>query len=165
MRRSRQSRFSWKHLLISLGVIFTLYGVWYYYHQTQLPLTVAKKEAYALADKYGQLKTHTAFYWYNRQQTYFTVAGKNKQGQKVYVLIAKKGGKINIYSQNKGLSAGSAKAYVQSRYHPKKILKVALGLHKKQAVWEVSYLNRKNQLCYDLIAFKDGHVVKSIQNL
>ena len=70
MKRSRQSRFGWRKLLISLGVILALYGSWYYYHQTQALLTVAKDEAYALADKYGHLKTHTAFYRYNRQETF-----------------------------------------------------------------------------------------------
>ncbi|MCP0887710.1 DUF5590 domain-containing protein [Ligilactobacillus sp. WILCCON 0076] len=166
MRRTKKARFSWKQLIIVLCIILVGYGCWYSYHKAQEPLVAAKKEAYTLADKYANLKTHTAFYWYNREKTYYTVAGKNNKNEAVYVIVSKKGDKINIYSQSKGITAKKAKQYVQSNEKPKKILKVALGMKtKKQPVWEITYLNKKGELCYDLISFKSGKVIKSIQNI
>ncbi len=98
----------------------------------------AKKQATQLAQQYAGLKEETAFYHYNRNHTYYTVAGTNDKKQKIYAIVAQNGKKINH---------------------------TALGMHKNKPVWEISYLNSYGNLCYDLLDFKTGKVVKTIQNI
>lgn len=39
------------------------------------------------------------------------------------------------------------------------------GIFNDKVVWEVTYLNSKGNLCYDLINFKTGSYVQQINNL
>ena len=73
--------------------------------------------------------------------------------------------KINIYGQEDGISAETAKKAVRKRQEVKKITNVGMGMKGKTPVWEVTYLNAYGNLCYDIIAFKNGDIIKTIQNI
>ena len=45
------------------------------------------------------------------------------------------------------------------------ITNVGMGMKGKTPVWEVTYLNAYGNLCYDIIAFKNGDIIKTIQNI
>ena len=77
----------------------------------------------------------------------------------------KNGKKINIYGQEDGISAETAKKAVRKRQDVKKITNVGMGMKGKTPVWEVTYLNAYGNLCYDIIAFKNGDIIKTIQNI
>lgn len=165
MKKSNESSIVLRKTIILGSIIVILFALFAFYSYVQAPKRQAQKQAYALAQKYAHVNNPTAFYWYNRDKTYFTVAGTNNEKEKVYVIIFKNGNKINIYSQNKGISASQATKLVTDMRKPKKIINVALGMRKSEPVWEVSYRNAANNLCYDLISFKDGEVLKTIQNI
>ena len=148
-------------LIVIIVVVLLLWGG---FAIANHPKKVAEKQAVSLAKKYGHLKSTSAFYIYNRDQTYYTVAGKNKKKQKLLVLVSQKGN-IRVEKQADGLTAAEAKAKVRADEKPKKILKVALGVFNDKVVWEVTYRNQKGNLCYDLINFKNGKYVQQINNL
>ena len=93
------------------------------------------------------------------------MAGTNDKKQKIYAIVAQNGKKINVYRQNEGISEASAKKITQQTGNVKKITHTALGMHKNKPVWEISYLNSYGNLCYDLLDFKTGKIVKTIQNI
>lgn len=165
MKRTKHYRNNLKKIMILVTVIIVAFGTFIIYRQLTAPKREAQAEATALAKKYAKVRTVKNFYWYNRQKTYFTVDGQNTAGQSVYVVIAQKGGQINIYSHDKGVNEGQARSVVQKAHQPRKITKVALGMWHRKPVWEVTYLNKYNRLCYDLISFKNGSMVKTIQNI
>jgi len=152
-----------RDLLILIILIF-LVG-WSIYAVGNHPKAEAERQATTIAKRYANLKTRTDFYIYNRENTYYTVAGKNNKGQKILVIVPQKNGSVRIVKQSTGLTEQQALAQVKSNEHPKRVLKAVPGIFNDKVVWEVTYLNSKGNLCYDLINFKTGSYVQQINNL
>ncbi|KRL04224.1 DUF5590 domain-containing protein [Liquorilactobacillus oeni] len=152
--------------LISLAVLaIVFFGGLIIFWQSAAPRRDAKTNAVNFARKYAGLKDETDFYLFNRKKTYFTVAGTNNKNQQIYVIIAKKGGQTVILKQSSGIREQQANSLIKKNKKPQKILKTTLGIWQKSPVWEVTYLNHQGNLCYTLFAFKNGKVVKEIENL
>lgn len=152
-----------RDLLILIILIF-LVG-WSIYAVGNHPKAEAERQATTIAKRYANLKTRTDFYIYNRENTYYTVAGKNNKGQRILVIVPQKNGSVRVVKQSTGLTEQQALAQVKSNGHPKRVLKAVPGIFNDKVVWEVTYLNSKGNLCYDLINFKTGSYVQQINNL
>lgn len=152
-----------RDLLILIILIF-LVG-WSIYVVGNHPKAEAERQATTIAKRYANLKTRTDFYIYNRENTYYTVAGKNNKGQRILVIVPQKNGSVRVVKQSTGLTEQQALAQVKSNEHPKRVLKAVPGIFNDKVVWEVTYLNSKGNLCYDLINFKTGSYVQQINNL
>lgn len=152
-----------RDLLILIILIF-LVG-WSIYAVGNHPKAEAERQATTIAKRYANLKTRTDFYIYNRENTYYTVAGKNNKGQRILVIVPQKNGSVRVVKQSTGLTEQQALAQVKSNEHPKRVLKAVPGIFNDKVVWEVTYLNNKGNLCYDLINFKTGSYVQQINNL
>lgn len=152
-----------RDLLILIILIF-LVG-WSIYAVGNHPKAEAERQATTIAKRYANLKTRTDFYIYNRENTYYTVAGKNNKGQRILVIVPQKNGSVRVVKQSTGLTEQQALAQVKSNEHPKRVLKAVPGIFNDKVVWEVIYLNSKGNLCYDLINFKTGSYVQQINNL
>lgn len=162
--RSRgASRRLTRHLVI-LGILILLVG-WSIYFVGTRPKAQAQRQATAIAKRYAHLRTRTDFYIFNRENTYYTVAGLNQKGQKILVIVPQKNGDVRVLKQSQGLSAQQVIAQVKNNERPKKVLKAVPGIFNNKVVWEVTYLNQKGNLCYDLINFKTGKYVQRINNL
>ena len=137
LRRKHDSRVNKKFYFwstITIIVLLIILG----YAKAQSPQVQAKKEAYLVAKKYGNVRKAEDFYVFNRKQTYYTIYGTNKRGQEVYVITSQNGKKVNIYAQDKGISVNKAKNIVKVERNPKKITKTSLGLVNNKPVWEVT---------------------------
>ena len=152
-----------RDLLILIILIF-LVG-WSIYAVGNHPKAEAERQATTIAKRYANLKTRTDFYIYNRENTYYTVPGKNNKGQRILVIVPQKNGSVRVVKQSTGLTEQQALAQVKSNEHPKRVLKAVPGIFNDKVVWEVTYLNSKGNLCYDLINFKTGSYVQQINNL
>ena len=152
-----------RDLLILIILIF-LVG-WSIYAVGNHPKAEAERQATTIVKRYANLKTRTDFYIYNRENTYYTVAGKNNKGQRILVIVPQKNGSVRVVKQSTGLTEQQALAQVKSNEHPKRVLKAVPGIFNDKVVWEVTYLNSKGNLCYDLINFKTGSYVQQINNL
>ncbi len=152
-----------RDLLILIILIF-LVG-WSIYAVGNHPKAEAERQATTIAKRYANLKTRTDFYIYNRENTYYTVAGKNNKGQRILIIVPQKNGSVRVVKQSTGLTEQQALAQVKSNEHPKRVLKAVPGIFNDKVVWEVTYLNSKGNLCYDLINFKTGSYVQQINNL
>ena len=163
----QQSRRSFKKTVrnIVVTLLLVILVTWSVYAVANHPRAAAQKQATAMAKKYAGLKSTSGFYIYNRDQTYYTVAGKNAKGQTILVVVPQKGGDIRVLKQSAGLTASQAKSEVKTADNPKRVLKVAMGIFNNKPVWEVTYLNQKGNLCYDLISFTSGKSIQQINNL
>ncbi|MDM8333596.1 cell wall elongation regulator TseB-like domain-containing protein [Limosilactobacillus panis] len=150
---------------VLLVILFVILVGWLTYAASNQPRHAAKKQATQMAEKYAHLQGPQKFYIYNRESTFYTVTGKNQQGQPILVMVPQKGGHIRVLKQSAGLTANQVTNMTKQLRHPSTILKVALGIFNDKTVWEVTYRNRKGQLCYDLINFKTGKYVQEINNL
>lgn len=150
-------------------IVLTILGLilvcWISFAIANHPRSQARHEAYALARKYAKVDQPTGFYVYNREKTYYTVTGKNQHRRQVLVIIPAKGGHITVVNQAKGLNSQQAIAKVKANERPRRILRTAPGYFNNKVVWEVTYVNSKGALCYDLINFHNGKFVQKINNL
>lgn len=155
-----------KRMIIIGIIILILLIVWGFYMVAQLPYREAKSESFQMAAKYAKVDNIENFYIYNRNSTYYTIEGKNNDNQDVYVVIPKKGNKVNIYEKSKGISQKSAENTIKQNYQPKKIVKTVFGMKNGGTpLWEVAYQNKDGNLCYAQVAFKTGKVLQNITNM
>lgn len=164
MRKNKHSKMKYFWLLLLALLLLIIV----FFRGATGPYEQNEQKATALAEKYAHITKKTNYFEFRRpKQTYHTVEGNNKQGDKLYAVVAGNNRRINIYAANKGITAKQARALIQSKRKPKKILNVALGMDsaRKHPVWEVTYLNQRGNLCYSLLTFKDGTVIREIQNL
>ncbi|MBU3851760.1 MAG: DUF5590 domain-containing protein [Candidatus Paralactobacillus gallistercoris] len=145
-------------VLIILVSIFAVFSI------AQSPRRQAQKQATNIAEQKVGLKDPTRFYWFDRDKTYYTVEGKNKQNQTIDVIIAQKTGNITVVNQQNGWSRNQALTKVWDEYHPKKVLNINLGLYHNQPAWDIAYLDQKGNLNYLLLSFKNGHEINLIKN-
>lgn len=150
---------------ILLAILFILLIGWITYAVSNQPRHAAKRQATQMAEKYAHLQDPQHFYIFNRESTFYTVTGKNQQGQAIMVIVPQKGGNIRVVKQSSGLTAQQVEKMTKENRHPSEIMKVAPGVFNDKTVWEVTYRNQKGKLCYDLINFKNGKYVQEINNL
>ncbi|HAT54892.1 MAG TPA: peptidase [Lactobacillus sp.] len=164
-RRQHQQR-QWSQIILwtVLIVAFIAGSVGIIVHEALRPSKTAAEQTVSIARQKG-ISSASDFLTYNRQHTYYSVSGKNAKNQAVYVVVAKQGGKTQVLKRSAGTSKTAILRQVWQKDNPKKVLNIGLGIRKHQPVWEVTYLNQKGNLCYDLLRFKDGTMVQSIQNL
>ena len=129
------------------------------------PKHQARSHAISVAKKYSGLKNPGAFYTYNRETTYYAIAGKNKKNQKIFVIVPKKGHNVKVLKQSSGIYKNEALTQIWNKRNPKKVLKISLGIFNGSPVWEVTYTNQHNKLCYELLNFKDGKDLQKITNI
>ncbi len=163
----QKSRVSVKKITLrSLIVLLLLILIgWGSFTLANQPVRNARKQAITLAKKYTSFKSPGRFYVYNREQTYYTISGKNAKNQQILVIVPQKGGNLRVVKQASGLTRQEAIAQVKATNSVKRVLKAAPGIFNDRVVWEVTYKNAKGNLCYELINFKTGKAVQRINNL
>lgn len=152
-----------RNVLLTILVLLLL--GWGVYAVANQPRAAAWRQTITLAEKYAHLHSPGHFYIFNRESTYYTIAGRNQDNQPILVIVPQHGGNIRVVKQQSGVSEQQVRAMVTSTRHPAEILKVAPGVFNDKVVWEVTYRNHKGSLCYDLISFKSGHYIQNINNL
>lgn len=166
LQRDNQNRSAGKiirNILIVIFAIIVIVGVFYLI--SNQPRAAARRQTVSIAKRYAHLKDPGTFYIYNRESTYYTISGKNDQNQPVLVIVPQHGGNVRVLKQRSGLTANQVIQQVRQTQHPREVLKAAPGIFNDKVVWEVTYRNNKGQLCYDLINFKTGKVIQTINNL
>lgn len=150
-------------LLVLLAVIIAVYGTLWV---AQRPAHRAQKTAYSLAVSKGKLKTTTAFSQYNGNQSYYAVTGTSSKNVPVYALInTNKQHATTVVKQSAGISREKALRKVWSQRNPSKVIKITLGKYQGNVVWEITYLNQKKNLCYEILQYRNGSQLKSIINI
>jgi len=162
-RRRRPERLIMIVLVAILVIIVAVYGTLWV---AQRPMHQAQKTAYSLAVSKGKLKTTTAFSQYNGTSSYYVVTGTSSKNVPVYALInANKKHQTTVIKQSAGVSRTKALKEVWSKRNPSKVIKATLGNYNGQIVWEITYLNQKKNLCYEILQYSNGSRLKSIINI
>lgn len=164
MKRSRKHNSHW-FLIFVAAVIILVGGSSIIYHEIRKPVDSARSQSLQIAKKYAHLKTTTDFSWANDKQTSYVVTGINKQNVPVYVIISNNGKKVRIFKQSAGIDRNDALKKIWNSYNPKKVTTISMGIYKQKPVWEVGYMTNSGQLCLKTLNFKNGAVVRSVNNI
>lgn len=149
-------------ILIALLLGATLISAFFYH--LSAPVRKERKETIEIAEKYADLKVPRRFYWYNRDNTYYTITGENDKKQDIIVTVPKEGNEIHVLDQKNGITRNQALAIVQKNYHPYDIIKLNFGYFDNQPVWEVTVKNKDKTLSYYTLKFSNGKVINKLEN-
>lgn len=134
-------------------------------NQSLGPLKQAKAETVAIAQKEASLSEVEDFYWYNGEETYFTVTGKDKDSKKIIVLLKQAGGSFEIIEEEGTFSKSEAIKKVRDLENPAHILEARIGKHKDLAVWEVSFRQDNGKIAYTMLSLETGEWLRTIKNI
>ncbi|HAY52965.1 hypothetical protein LH991_13730 [Schleiferilactobacillus harbinensis] len=155
MRSSWQKWAYWGTMLIIVATILSIYFV------ATAPRRNAENQARAVAERVAGVTEPQVFYLFNRNETDYTIGGKQKSGRRVFVIINAKSGKTRTLAASGGLSASAATAQARAANNQAPATKVALGLYKGTPAWEVTLRQRNGSYRYVLLNFKTGETVKA----
>lgn len=135
------------------------------YQTSKKPFHKAEKEAFAIGQKSAGLATLDDFYWYNGEETYFTVVGQNEDDTPVVAIISQNGGETTVFNQVDVVSKEEAMHLTRQAVNPEKILEARIGMEDGTAIWEISYKQKNGQLGYYFLSLETGEWIKGIENI
>jgi uncharacterized protein YpmB len=147
----------------SLAIVMTVLVLW----KADAPFTDMEKKAEQLALSSGKLAQVTESYTYNGNNPYVTVLGTDKDGKEkaLFVPISMEEELIQQIYMDEGISKDVALAELAREAQVSEVLHTKLGFEEAGVVWEISYINEKDDLNYVYILFEDGQWWKRILNL
>ncbi|WP_430539386.1 DUF5590 domain-containing protein [Listeria rocourtiae] len=167
LRKSNQKSY-WKWIWISIAaIVVVIAGFFIFFYSAQKPVRADEKEALARIEGKVDLKEQEDFYLYNGANgVYYVLTGKNSKNKNIIVWVPKsKKGTVVVKYAKDGISKDEAIAKVKQEKNPVKILNVTLGMDKGVPIWEISYLDKDNNLNYFDVDFETGDWYRAIENL
>lgn len=129
------------------------------------PLKQAKAETISIVEKEVALSEVDDFYWYNGEETYFTLTGKNEESEGIVVLLRQEDESFEVLNKKNLLSKSEAISKVRNLENPEHILEARIGMHKDLAIWEVSFRQDNGKIGYTIISLTTGEWVRTIKNI
>ncbi|GMA54786.1 peptidase [Alicyclobacillus contaminans] len=153
--------------VISMVLLFVIFFSIIFYIRASRPMRQARQEAVEIAEEYANIDTVDDFYWFTREETYFTVMGKDENDRALAVIIPKSGDKVRVEEQSEGLSEQEAKQAVLQEHEDETIEKASLGIVDNDPVWEVVTTDENDDegSNYYLLQFQDGEEVKNLRDI
>ena len=137
--------------VLAFSVIFLILYVW---EQSSRPFEEARVGAQQIAQQYADVSQVDDFAIYNGTETYYSLKGKDKSGDEVYVLIPSSSSSIYVYPVGAGITKEEAQAIAQEN-GAKTADRTILGYRNGKPIWEV-----KSGTAYYLVDFETGDFVK-----
>lgn len=156
-----------KKFLISLliGMLLLILGATTLVTRSLSPYKQARAETIELAEDRADLVTADEFYWFNGDETFFTITGKNSEGTPIVVIVQQDGGAVQSYNQADTISEHEAIIETYNREDPVKVLEARIGIYKEQPVWEVSFRQENDRIGYMILSLTSGEWIRTIKNI
>lgn len=155
-----------KKVILSLMVIVivALCVIGAFLYHASAPIRKERKETIELAEKYADLRKPESFYFFDREKTYYTITGTNKDHENILVTVPKDGDTIKVLNQKDGVSEQYIINKVHKKYQPYHISKVEFGYINQVPIWEVTVRNKDKTLSYYTFRFDNGKLYNKIKN-
>lgn len=147
--------------MVLVIAIVCLVGAFLYH--ASAPIRKERKEIIEVAEKYAGLKQPGTFYFYDTNQTYYTIEGKNDHHEEILVTVPKDGDDIRVVKQKSGVTEQDIVNQMHKEYKPHKISKVAFGYVNSTPVWEVTVINKNDTVSYYTFRFDNGKLFNKIK--
>lgn len=129
------------------------------------PFNQAEAETIELAERRADLVEARDFYWFNGEETFFTVTGENSLGDAIVVIVQQEGGAIEVLDEAETISKQEVMTQTIAREEPEKILEARIGMFKDEPIWEVSYRLENGLIGYTTWSLRSGEWIRTIKNI
>ena len=156
-----------KKFLTTLIVIMLLFilGVTTVITRSLSPYNQARAETTELAQRRANLAEADEFYWFNGDETFFTITGTDNEGTPIIVIVQQANGEIEVINQAEAISVQKVIEQTNSREEPQKILETRIGMYNDNPVWEVSFKQVNGNIGYAIYSLTSGEWVRTIKNI
>lgn len=165
MRKSKTNHLRNALIIVAIILLSIIILSIILYHRSMQPYNEVKADAYQYAKENADIQEPYDFYWYNGEETYYTVVGKNSNGEDIITIIAQNGGQIRTIKVADALTKQEAVQQVVAAKEPKSINQARIGMEQNMPVWEISYKNQNNGLGYYKIHLETGEWISDVDNL
>ena len=107
----------------------------------------------------------TDFYWFNTEETYYSLAGITTEGQQMYAIVSPDKKEVTVLQQDAVINEQEARSITKQAKNTDEILEARLGMIKDEPVWEVNYRTKNQRIGYYYISAKNGQWIKDIENI
>lgn len=159
---SRMKKFLTSILVIMLVLVFSVILI---ITRSLSPYNQAKAETTELAGRKADLREVKDFYWFNGNETYFTITGSNSEGASIVVIVQQDGGEIKVLDEEDTISKERAIQLTVQREMPHKILEARIGQYNDTPVWEVSFELENDSIGYATFSLTSGKWVRTVKNI
>jgi len=156
-----------KLIIISTTVLVVLLGLFFYgktYYDANKPKRIAFSEAQQIASNEYAMKQFDQFYYYSGNEAWNVITGKNEDNQAIGVWISRTSDGTKSLPLD-GLTEQEAIGKLQANKDVGKIKKIVLGMEDDEPLWEITYLNAKDYLCYYYVDYYTGEMLRSYDNV
>lgn len=161
MRRERRAR--WFKIIGSIvGVVAIV--VTFFMLATH-PMREGQQRLTKLATDQFNLVHVDDYYSVSRNDVYTSLVGTNKKDQKIGVIRNNTTSELMEIDMNNGWSEKQVRDDVNSRFKPKDITSLGLGIYDGVPVWQVTIIEKDNNLTLLTYQFSDGKIIRAIENL
>lgn len=129
------------------------------------PLKQAKAETIAIAEEKVDLIEADEFYWYNGNETYFTITGKDINSEEIIAVVKQDGGKVQKFKKKDVSSKKQVLNKLRDIEEVGHILEARIGIHNDLAIWEVSFEQKNGKIGYAMFSLTSGEWVRTIKNI
>lgn len=130
------------------------------------PYFMAKDEAILVAERQEDFHSPDQFYWYNNQETVFSITGKNSNNEDIIVMIRTEGGQSYVFPLEEMISERQAFQIMIDEMDPYQPLQARAGLNSDdEPIWEISFERENGRIGYYYISMRDGSWLRTIDNL
>ena len=161
----KNRRLEWTLVGVALALIIFILGFISLMYRSNRPMAQAKEEATTIAKKYTDLEAVEDFYWFTREDTYFSLLGQDKSGKEIAVIVPKDGNKVTVLNQKDGLTELTALQTVAKAYPKEKVKQAKLGIYKEVPAWEVTTTSESGKVNYVLVSFDKGEEINKISDI
>lgn len=149
--------------LVCLGVLGTVFfSIILFFNSSLAPIEQARQMAIQLVAQEQLIQQVDDFYWYTGEIQTYALVGKNKQSEKVYIVIDVANVLGTVYQANEIIDRQIIEQKVKDTDSSIVIKKTTLGIESNQVVWEVMYTLNK-QLNYSVFDAKSGELIREIK--
>lgn len=151
------------------AVLLLVLGYGYYFISLSEGNTVRNKafeNAQSIAFNDNGMQNTKDFYLYRGNEKWDVITGKNSNGTMVAVWIPlDKKSKVFSLPLKSGISKDKAIEVLKQNREPFQIIHTKLGCERGTPLWEITYTNVRDKLCYFYVDFNSGKWFKSYDNL
>lgn len=152
-----------KIFVVCLTVLVTLLiSVIVFLNSSLNPIEHARQMAVQLVAQEQLIEQVDDFYWYTGETQTYSLVGKNKQAETVYVVIDVANVTGMVYQEHEIIERQVIEQKVKDAASLARIKKTTLGIEGNKVIWEVMYtLHRK--LNYSIFDAKTGQLIHEIK--
>lgn len=161
MRRERRAR--WLKIIGSIVGVVAIVGT--FFLVSIHPMREGEQRLAKLATDQFNLVHTDAYYSVSRDDVYTSLVGTNKKDQTIGVIRNNTTSELMEIDMSTGWSEKQVRDDVESRFKPKDITSLGMGIYDSVPVWLVTIIEKDDNLTLLTYQFSDGKIIRAIENL